>query len=807
MDLKSELQGQELLLQLPEHYTQPLPLQRVRLATRWTATERLNQFEDAVLELDDLQLTGHLSLHSDDAAPWVEGGLSTPELPLASIARLLPDAHRPRNLLQQAHPSSGTLHLAYSRFAGPLSHFKQQTLQQIIQEATVHLRDGQFQFSKGPLIKKVSATATWHEQSLTLSNGTALALDSPLQFSGTIKRPFHPDKEIALGAGWVLPGRNLSHLGEHAVLQAVAAEGPIPFSINLNGQGAKLQWNMQADLQACNLHYRELLTKPAGMPGGIQLQGDLSPGALHLADSTLRLGPLQLALSGNYARKGTQDFSLKVDLTETDLGQLRTLAPALEAFQLKGKLAGRYRLQGSGGHLQDGGGRLQVAGLGVHFPAVMGSDLQNLQGQMELYPDRIEWHSLSGLLGRSPIAIGGQISNWSKPRIELHITAKQLRANELIFSSPTSRLHQLDGHLVFSGNRADFNNVRVTLDGGTKVIVNGHHQGGAQPETILAATSRLADVDQVVALWLGPGKTRQTPAKHYKVVVIADVAQGTYDQLDFQQATATITATPGLVRISPVRFATGGGHCLTQIAVQQVTDQTQRLVVSGHVSGVEAATLEYGKMLDKKGLLSGITEGDFHLAGELGNEFLSTVDGGFSLALKDGVLNKFTFLAKVFSLLNVSQILTLKLPDMVEEGMPFSDLQGNFALRDGILSTEDLFITSNAMNLSLVGDVDMVKEELDLILGVKPLRTVDKLITRIPIAGWILTGEEKALITAHFEIKGSSHSPKVQAVPVTSISGKVLGIFKRVLGLPGKLITDPGEVITGQPSEPAPQGP
>jgi len=150
---------------------------------------------------------------------------------------------------------------------------------------------------------------------------------------------------------------------------------------------------------------------------------------------------------------------------------------------------------------------------------------------------------------------------------------------------------------------------------------------------------------------------------------------------------------------------------------------------------------------------------------------------------------------------------TLKLPDMVEEGMPFTELQGNFALRDGTLSTEDLAITSNAMNLSLVGDVDLAKKELDLILGVKPLRTVDKLITRIPIAGWLLTGKEKALITAHFEIKGPSHAPRVQPIPVTSISGKVLGIFQRVLGLPGKLVTDPGEVLTGQPSEPAPQKP
>ena len=82
-----------------------------------------------------------------------------------------------------------------------------------------------------------------------------------------------------------------------------------------------------------------------------------------------------------------------------------------------------------------------------------------------------------------------------------------------------------------------------------------------------------------------------------------------------------------------------------------------------------------------------------------------------------------------------------------------------------------------------------------MILGVKPLRTVDQVLTKIPIAGWLLTGSEKALLTAHFSIKGKSSDPEVVPIPITSLSEKVLGIFKRVLGLPGKLVTDPG-VIT-----------
>ncbi|MEJ2700329.1 MAG: hypothetical protein P8Z70_11805, partial [Desulfuromonadales bacterium] len=77
----------------------------------------------------------------------------------------------------------------------------------------------------------------------------------------------------------------------------------------------------------------------------------------------------------------------------------------------------------------------------------------------------------------------------------------------------------------------------------------------------------------------------------------------------------------------------------------------------------------------------------------------------------------------------------------------------------------------------------------------------DKIVTNIPIAGWILTGKEKALFTVYFRIKGKSEDPEVIPIPVTSVSEKVLGIFKRVFQLPGKVITDMGEILGGGKSE------
>ena len=101
------------------------------------------------------------------------------------------------------------------------------------------------------------------------------------------------------------------------------------------------------------------------------------------------------------------------------------------------------------------------------------------------------------------------------------------------------------------------------------------------------------------------------------------------------------------------------------------------------------------------------------------------------------------------------------------------------------------------MQISAVGKVDLLKEELDNIVGVHPLHTLDKIVAKIPVAGWLLTDEKGNLITVHFKVDGKWDDPKVTPIPVQSVAQGTLDIFRRLFQLPEKLITDTGEVILG----------
>jgi hypothetical protein len=54
----------------------------------------------------------------------------------------------------------------------------------------------------------------------------------------------------------------------------------------------------------------------------------------------------------------------------------------------------------------------------------------------------------------------------------------------------------------------------------------------------------------------------------------------------------------------------------------------------------------------------------------------------------------------------------------------------------------------------------------------------------VPVAGYILTGKEKAFLSVIYEVKGDLNDPEVDAIPVKSVGEGFLGILQRLLETP-----------------------
>jgi len=191
-------------------------------------------------------------------------------------------------------------------------------------------------------------------------------------------------------------------------------------------------------------------------------------------------------------------------------------------------------------------------------------------------------------------------------------------------------------------------------------------------------------------------------------------------------------------------------------------------------------------------------EGGLTAHGDAMTDLKKTALGTVKFKASKGMLKQFPGLSKMFSILNVSQLFKFQLPDMVSGGMPYNEINASLHFLNGIVSSDDLFVKSDAMNIAVVGKIDMVREEVDGTVGIQPLQTVDKIVSSIPIVGWIITGKEGTFVTAYFKVQGKLNNPTVTAIPIQSMSSAVFDIFKRTFQLPVKIFTNTGEVFLGK---------
>ena len=192
-------------------------------------------------------------------------------------------------------------------------------------------------------------------------------------------------------------------------------------------------------------------------------------------------------------------------------------------------------------------------------------------------------------------------------------------------------------------------------------------------------------------------------------------------------------------------------------------------------------------------------EGGLTAKGDNAADLKRTALGNVQIQMQQGTLKQFATLSKILSILNVSQLLKFQLPDMSRGGMPYDKITATLSFKDGTVSSKDLFVKSNAMNISAIGNLDMVKGEIfQTNVGVQLFQSVDKLVSLIPVVGWILTDKNRGFMTAYFEVKGNVDDPVVTAIPFKAMGRGVFDIFKNVFQLPAKVFTDTGEVFLGR---------
>ena len=653
--------------------------------------------------------------------------------------------------------------------------------------AAVTICDLDWELPRFKQFQDLSVDLSLLDKTLRINDGIIVGADQSIDFSGQIKSLFK-QPQINLKFSF------LPQVGDLPTLIDLPEDwdlsGKVPGDLHLTGPLAQPNFSLKADFSSTQIHLGQLFRKYPSDQLKLQLRGNLKHNRLNATLFSLALNDLTISGEGQYhSKRGFQ-----VELKPIDLDKLTTFSPLLYKIQTRGVIKGSLRKQNN--EVQ---GTFTLIEAGAHLTSVIG-DLNRTSGTINLDQHGFTFHDLQASLGESDFSVDGTFVNWKNPQLDLDLKGEKVRAQDLIFANQHLTLHDLNGHLQIDADAIRFSPIHVKLEEDTLATVNGEVTFKA-PKVSLDIQSDQVDVLDIIDLFIGPKKTTKKPNNNKPPLSIkVSAMKGTLGGLHFQNADGLITGDNERLTIFPLSFNNGDGWCQSRIVLEYGQDKAP-LKISGHAEGIDASVL-HQKLFEKRGLVSGKLKGDFYIEGSPGDgQFWEGAQGGIHAQISNGTLRKFHGLAKVFSLLNVSQIFAGKLPDMNKEGMPFTLLEGNFKIGSGKAITDNLNVISEAMNLSVVGSQNLIDDTLDFTLGIKPLRTVDKIVTSIPIAGWILAGEEKALITAHFKIEGSSDSPKVTAIPIDSVSKTVFGIFKRTLGLPGKLVKDISTLFNKNPKK------
>jgi len=575
-------------------------------------------------------------------------------------------------------------------------------------------------------------------------------------------------------------------------------------ALTLTGSGPYSAFHLHGewDLKQALYSFPDAIRKPVGMPNHISFNSIITADESRLTSLAYSLHPLTLSATAllKYGKQNYLGFDLQTN--SFLLSETLPILPMWQQYRPNGKVQAHIKWSGNPLYFSamDYSGDILLNGFSFH-PGENTKPVSGINGTVAFKGDNLKTSGISVFYGSSPVTIKGKINSLGKnPQAEITLSSPEFFLQDI--SSGPSRSDAIIKKLAASLSIAEgvyrFKNVSGLLNS-SDFNISGSYQAGTANEADIKITSTRFDFDDLKLIKSFASQNGGRSGSGITSRVKLDVDEGVYGRMHFSRFSANMQQENGILYLLGCSAGLFDGIVTAKGRLGSAgAQQVDRYDLTFDLIGADAEKLFRALDISREVTGTMSLRGNLTASGETLLEMKKNALGNMKLQMKSGKLRKFNSLSKVFSILNVSQLLKFRLPDMVVGGMPYNSVTGSISVKDGTISSKDLFISSDAINISLIGSADIVKEELNFTLGVQPLQTVDKIVSRIPVVGWLLTGKEKDFLIAYFEAKGKWSDPQVTAIPVKSMSKGILNIFIRVFELPVRLFTDTGEVILGQ---------
>ncbi|HTP06407.1 MAG TPA: AsmA-like C-terminal domain-containing protein [Nitrospirota bacterium] len=182
--------------------------------------------------------------------------------------------------------------------------------------------------------------------------------------------------------------------------------------------------------------------------------------------------------------------------------------------------------------------------------------------------------------------------------------------------------------------------------------------------------------------------------------------------------------------------------------------------------------------------------GDYELSSSIraqgtGTEILSSLEGRVDFKARDGKIYHYPVLQKILSVLSVLEVFRGRTPELGGSGFPYHSMAVRGDIHKGKFTVERAYIGGQSLDIIAEGEIDLVKQKMDLVVLVAPFSTLNWVIRNTPILGKIMGG---TLISIPVRVSGDLANPDVVFLSPTAVGTRILDIMENIIKLPVDIV-------------------
>ncbi len=564
--------------------------------------------------------------------------------------------------------------------------------------------------------------------------------DSTLKVQGYVRDYTRKTPYFHLNTKGSIYGGTLSVFTKDTALEdSIIIDKTFSLNSTITGRTKALKVKARLDLGRTGLEYKKLLKKSSGIPLAVETEVRLKEKTIQIKKASFTTALSSIDVNG-YLSRGNGPYSLFINSGKVRLYDLADITPLIikrpDTAGLLKVILQVTRKPGDKQPLYKGLVSIKNAAFAT---SITKEPVKVLELSMNLDDDKARLHIPEFKFGGSDLSGSLDINSISKAGITFNLTSNMLDTDDIWG----------DGE-----------------DEGLKEWLLKMSALGIIKEKRRATRAPLS----------GSGKISIRKGRIFHEEV-----------LDFK---AMALFRPEAISLDPIVFVTEGGTVKGTAVFYRAPESPLLFEVSAGISGVHLKDA-LSRLGTKKDLLTGTLYGDMEIRCSRGKSpFTRCLNGSGNLKAERGRMWKFPVLSKIFSIVNI-----ISIDELFKKGLPYRTLTGNVVIRDGVFSTDDLLFKSDSMKMSAVMDVDSTEAVIDATLGVHPFVTIDKIVTSIPLVGWIIGGDEKSFVSLYYTIKGPLKKPAVAPAMVKNIQKGIINKLERLITSPIKIIKESSDMI------------